>query len=280
MTISGTCLKVTVIQSNSCKEKETMKMKKRMMKMAAMMMAMTMVMGSAMTVHASSDCDDGCVRDEGVGYGDAGGSGECYFDFGDAGSSDSGSSSSSESSSSSAGSSHSGSSSSSESSSHSGSSNYDDGCVRDEGVGYGDAGGSGECSFDNGSSDNGGTSYSAPARKAPGSNTGVTGKEQFRALAKSGEGSYKVTHKGQTIATFWLVDAEGKSVPCTAVALKQRSDDKKWAINFEVADSEGLNIGAPLDRTYMFKTLGVSYVTINDAVIIDIEAEAQAATTK
>lgn len=104
----------------------------------------------------------------------------------------------------------------------------------------------------------------------------VTGKEQFRALAKSGEGSYKVTHKGQTIATFWLVDAEGKSVPCTAVALKQRSDDKKWAIDFEVADSEGLNIGAPIDRTYMFKTLGVSYVTINDTVIIDIEAEASA----
>lgn len=105
----------------------------------------------------------------------------------------------------------------------------------------------------------------------------MTGKEQFRALAKSGEGGYKVTHKGQTIATFWLVDDEGKSVPCTAVALKQRTDDKKWAINFEVADSEGLNIGAPLDRTYMFKTLGVSYVTINDAVIIDIEAESAAA---
>ena len=235
-------------------------MKKRMMKMAAMMMAMTMVMGSAMTVHAS---EDGCVRDEGVGYGDAGGSGECGFD--DAGSSDSGSSSSSESSS------------ASSESYDGGSSSYDDGCVRDEGVGYGDAGGSGECSFDNGSSDNGGTSYSAPARRAPGSNTGVTGKEQFRALAKSGEGSYKVTHKGQDIATFWLVDAEGKNVPCTAVALKQRSDDKKWAINFEVADSEGLNIGAPLDRTYMFKTLGVSYVTINDAVIIDIESESAAA---
>ena len=248
-------------------------MKKRMMKMAAMMMAMTMVMGSAMTVHASSIYDDGCVRDEGVGYGDAGGSGECSFD--NAGSSDSGSSSSSESSS------------APSESYDGGSSSYDDGCVRDEGVGYGDAGGSGEYDFDfddAGSSDSGSSSssasYSAPARRAPGSNTGVTGKEQFRALAKSGEGSYKVTHKGQTIATFWLVDAEGKSVPCTAVALKQRSDDKKWAINFEVADSEGLNIGAPLDRTYMFKTLGVSYVTINDAVIIDIEAEAQAATTK
>jgi len=249
---------ITVIQSDSCKEKETMKMKKRMMKMAAMMMAMTMVMGSAMTVHAS---EDGCVRDEGVGYGDAGGSGECGFD--NAGSSDSGSSSSSESSTPSE-------------SYDGGSSSYDDGCARDEGVGYGDAGGSGECGFDNGSSSSSSASYSAPAKRAPGSNTGVTGKEQFRALAKSGEGSYKVTHKGQTIATFWLVDAEGKSVPCTAVALKQRSDDKKWAIDFEVADSEGLNIGAPIDRTYMFKTLGVSYVTINDTVIIDIEAEASA----
>ena len=234
-------------------------MKKRMMKMAAMMMAMTMVMGSAMTVHAS---EDGCVRDEGVGYGDAGGSGECGFD--NASSSDSGSSSSNESSTPSE-------------SYDGGSSSYDDGCARDEGVGYGDAGGSGECGFDNSSSSSSSASYSAPARKAPGSNTGVTGKEQFRALAKSGEGSYKVTHKGQDIATFWLVDAEGKSVPCTAVALKQRSDDKKWAINFEVADSEGLNIGAPLDRTYMFKTLGVSYVTINDTVIIDIEAESAAA---
>lgn len=232
-------------------------MKKRMMKMAAMMMAMTMVMGSAMTVHAS---EDGCARDEGVGYGDAGGSGECGFDNG---SSDSGSSSSNESSTPSE-------------SYDGGSSSYDDGCARDEGIGYGDAGGSGECGFDNSSSSSSSASYSAPARKAPGSNTGVTGKEQFRALAKSGEGSYKVTHKGQTIATFWLVDAEGKNVPCTAVALKQRTDDKKWAINFEVADSEGLNIGAPIDRTYMFKTLGVSYVTINDAVIIDIEAESAA----
>ena len=235
-----------------------MKMKKRMMKMAAMMMAMTMVMGSAMTVHAS---EDGCARDEGVGYG--GGSGDLSFDS----PSDSGSSSSDG-----------GSSESSSAPSESydgGNSSYDDGCARDEGVGYG--GGSGDLSFDSGSSDNGGASYSAPARKAPGSNTGVTGKEQFRALAKSGEGSYKVTHKGQDIATFWLVDAEGKNVPCNAVALKQRSDDKKWAINFEVADSEGLNIGAPIDRTYMFKTLGVSYVTINDAVIIDIEAESAAA---
>lgn len=151
----------------------------------------------------------------------------------------------------------------------------EDGCVRDDGA---SAWAENESvGFDGGSSSSSSASYSAPARKAPGSNTGVTGKEQFRALAKSGEGSYKVTHKGQDIATFWLVDAEGKSVPCTAVALKQRTDDKKWAINFEVADSEGLNIGAPLDRTYMFKTLGVSYVTINDTVIIDIEAESAAA---
>ncbi len=231
-------------------------MKKRMMKMAAMMMAMTMVMGSAMTVHAS---EDGCVRDEGVGYGDAGGSGECGFD--NAGSSDSGSSSSSESSS------------TPSESYDGGSSSYDDGCARDEGVGYGDAGGSGECGFDNGGSSSS-ASYSAPAKRAPGSNTGVTGKEQFRALAKSGEGSYKVTHKGQTIATFWLVDTEGKSVPCTAVALKQRADGE-WAINFEVADATGLTIGAPVDRTYMYTVLGVSYVTIgDDNIVIDMKAEA------
>ena len=231
-------------------------MKRKMMKMAAMMMAMTMVMGSAMTVHAS---EDGCYHaDEDAGYG--GGSGDLGFDS----PSDSGSSSSG-----------SGSSESSSAPSESYDGGRDDGCYgADENAGYG--GGSGDLSFDNGSSSNSSASYSAPARKAPGSNTGVTGKEQFRALAKSGEGSYKVTHKGQTIATFWLVDSEGKNVPCTAVALKQRSDDKKWAINFEVADSEGLNIGAPIDRTYMFKTLGVSYVTINDTVIIDIEAEAAA----
>lgn len=233
-------------------------MKKRMMKMAAMMMAMTMVMGSAMTVHAS---EDGCARDEGVSAWEGG---SCGFD---GGSSDSGSSSSDGGSSENY---------SEPSQSYDGGGS-DDGCARDDGASAWEGGSVG---FDGGSSSNSSASYSAPARKAPGSNTGVTGKEQFRALAKSGEGSYKVTHKGQTIATFWLVDAEGKNVPCTAVALKQRSDDKKWAINFEVADSEGLNIGAPIDRTYMFKTLGVSYVTINDTVIIDIEAEAQAATTK
>lgn len=226
-------------------------MKKRMMKMAAMMMAMTMVMGSAMTVHAS---EDGCARDEGVSAWEGG---SCGFD---GGSSDSGSSSSGGGSSESY---------SEPSQSYDGGGS-DDGCYQGDGNPSNNE--SFDVGFDGGSSSS--ASYSAPAKRAPGSNTGVTGKEQFRALAKSGEGSYKVTHKGQTIATFWLVDAEGKSVPCNAVALKQRSDDKKWAINFEVADSEGLNIGAPIDRTYMFKTLGVSYVTINDAVIIDIEAEA------
>ena len=225
-------------------------MKKRMMKMAAMMMAMTMVMGSAMTVHAS---EDGCVRDDGasawaenesVGF--------------DGGSSDSGSSSS-------------GGGSSEPSQSYDGGGS-DDGCARDDGA---SAWAENESvGFDGGSSSSSSASYSAPARKAPGSNTGVTGKEQFRALAKSGEGSYKVTHKGQTIATFWLVDAEGKSVPCTTVALKQRSDGE-WAINFEVADATGLTIGAPVDRTYMYTVLGVSYVTIgDDNIVIDMKAEA------
>lgn len=149
---------------------------------------------------------------------------------------------------------------------------------------------SGNYSYDGGSSSSGdsGASYSAPAPKAAGGTTSA-GKEQFRALAKSGDGTYKVTHKGVEIATFTLMDADKKAVPCTAVFLKQR-EDGKWAIEFQVtekyaettqaADTTGLTVGAPLDRTYMYNTLGVSYVTINDTVVIDIEAEAQAAATK
>lgn len=151
------------------------------------------------------------------------------------------------------------------------------------------SGGSSE-SYSGGSSDSGssdsGESYSAPAPKAAGGTTGVTGKENFRALAKSGSGTYKVTHKGIEIATFTLMDSESKkAVPCTAVFLKQR-EDGKWAIEFQVtekyaettqaADTTGLTVGAPIDRTYMYNTLGVSYVTINDAIVIDIEAEAAA----
>ncbi len=241
-------------------------MKRKMMKMAAMMMAMTMMFASnALTAHAEY-WDDGCYHGDGGVSGDSGLSCEIQ----DSGSSDSGSSSSD--------------SGSSESYSEP-SESYDNGSYDNGSSDSGsyDSGSSSSSDNGNGSSDNSGTSYSAPARKAPGSNTGVTGKEQFRALAKSGGGSYKVTHKGQTIATFWLVDAEGKSVICTAVALKQRTDGK-WAIDFQVtekmaegtkaADTTGLTIGAPTDRTYMYTVLGVSYVTINDAVIIDIEAEA------
>ena len=241
-------------------------MKKRMTSVLTLMMAMTMVFGSALTVHAE---EDGCYH----GTGFSGDDGGLSCDIEDSGSSDSGSSSS-------------------ESYSEPASSeSYDDGCYHGTGFSGDDGGLSCDISYDSGSSDSGSydagssnATSSAPSaasstavRKAAGSNTGVTGKEQFRALAKSGQGSYKVTHKGQTIATFWLTDAEGKSVACTAVALKQRTDDKKWAINYEVADATGLTVGAPLDRTYMYKTLGVSYVTINDEIVIDIEAEAAAA---
>ena len=71
------------------------------------------------------------------------------------------------------------------------------------------------------------------------------------------------------------MDSEKNAVSCTAVALKQR-EDGKWAVNYEVADATGLTVGAPVDRNYMYSTLGVSYITINDTVIIDIEAEAAA----
>ncbi len=75
------------------------------------------------------------------------------------------------------------------------------------------------------------------------------------------------------------MDSDKKAVSCTAVTLKQR-EDKKYAIDFQVDDATGLTVGAPLDRTYMYSTLGVSYVTINDEIIIDIESESAAKTTK
>ena len=152
----------------------------------------------------------------------------------------------------------------------------------DDGAYHGDGMANGGSSASNGNDDigsgNGGSSatasYTAP--KAAGK-AASAGKETFRAVAKAGAGTYKVTHKGIEIATFSLMDTDKKAVSCTSVALKQR-EDKKYAIDFQVDDATGLTVGAPLDRTYMYSTLGVSYVTINDTVIIDIEAEVAAAT--
>ena len=223
-------------------------------KAMALLMACAMVMGNTgMVVHAS---DDGCYHGNGRENG-----GSSPSDGSDAiggGSSDSNSSYSD-----------SGNSNSNSSSSDSSSSDYsyDDGCYH--GNGRENGGSSTSDGSDNiGSSS---ASYSAPAPKAAGVSASA-GKEAFRAIAKAGAGTYKVMHKGVEVATFHLMDADKKAVACTAVALKLR-DDGKYAINYEVADATGLTVGAPVDRTYMYKTLGVSYVTINDDVVIDIEAE-------
>lgn len=152
----------------------------------------------------------------------------------------------------------------------------------DDGAYHGDGMANGGSSASNGNDDIGSgnsgsssaASYTAP--KAAGKTVSAD-KETFRAVAKAGAGTYKVTHKGIEIATFSLMDTDKKAVSCTSVALKQR-EDKKYAIDFQVDDATGLTVGAPLDRTYMYSTLGVSYVTINDTVIIDIEAEVAAAT--
>lgn len=236
-----------------------MKTRSLVTKAMALLMASAMVMGNTgMVVHAS---DDGCYHGNGLENG--GNDNNASIDIG-GGSSDSGSSSSSNEN-------YDSGSSSSDSGSSSSSDSYDDGCYHGNGL---ENGGN-----DNGASmDIGSASYSAPAPKAAGISASA-GKEAFRAIAKAGAGTYKVMHKGVEVATFHLMDADKKAVACTAVALKLR-DDGKYAINYEVADATGLTVGAPVDRTYMYKTLGVSYVTINDEVIIDIEAEAQAAATK
>ena len=216
-------------------------MKKKIKSTLALMLAFTMVIGSSMTVFAY---EDGVVHHENEGNGEGPSSGSIPSDSGSSGGGSSSSSSS-------------GSGSSSESS---GGSSYS------SDSGSYDAGSNGSDS---------GASYSAPAPKVAGT-AATAGKESFKALAKPAAGTYKVTHKGSVTYEFRLMDAEKKSVSCTKIALKKR-DDEKWAIDFQVADAKGLTIGAPLDRTYMYDTLGVNYVTINDTVIIDIEAEAAAA---
>ncbi len=226
-------------------------MKKRILtKVITMAMACALVVGNTgLTVHAATD--DGAYHGDDMADG---GGGNASLD-------DGGSNSNS--------SSNSGSSSSDSGSSNSGNSNYDDGAYHGDGMS--DGGGGGASLSDGGSSS--AASYTAP--KAAGK-AASAGKETFRAVAKAGAGTYKVTHKGVEIATFNLMDSDKKAVSCTAVALKQR-EDKKYAIDFQVDDATGLTVGAPVDRTYMFSTLGVSYVTINDTVIIDIEAEVAAA---
>lgn len=231
-------------------------MKKNILiKAMGMMMACALVVGNnGMVAHAAFN-DDGCYAGNGLENGGNDNSASISIG-GDSGSSSSG-----------GGSSNSG-------SSHD-SSYYDDGAYHGNGLENGGNDNSASVDIGGGST----ASYSAPAPKAAGS-TASAGKETFRAVAKAGDGTYKVIHKGIDIATFTLMDTESKkAVSCTKVTLKKR-DDGKYAINYEVADATGLTIGAPVDRTYMYTVLGVSYLTINDTIIADIESEAQVAATK
>lgn len=222
-------------------------MKKKTFKSTlALMLALTMVIGSSMTVFAA---DDGCYRPENPNNDYVGGT--------TIGGDDSGSSGGGSNSGSGSGSGSSGESSGGGSSYSSDSGSYDAG---------------------SGSSEGSGATYSAPAPKVAGTEASA-GKESFKALAKPAAGTYKITHKGSITYEFRLMDADKKSVPCTKIALKKR-DDKKWEIDFEVANSKDLTIGAPIDRTYIYDVLGISYVSINDSIIIDVEAEAAAKAAK
>ncbi len=231
-------------------------MKKRILtKVITMAMACALVVGNTgLTVHAATD--------DGAYHGD---------DMADGGSSASDGSDD-------IGGGNGGSSNSSSSSSNNNSGSTDDGAYHGDGMA--DGGSSASDGSDDIGGGNGGSSstasYTAP--KAAGK-AASAGKETFRAVAKAGAGTYKVTHKGVEIATFSLMDSDKKAVSCTAVTLKQR-EDKKYAIDFQVDDATGLTVGAPVDRTYMFSTLGVSYITINDEIVIDIEAEVAAAAAK
>lgn len=222
-------------------------MKKKTFKsMLALMLALTMVIGSSMTVFAA---DDGCYRPENPNRDTSGGH------VGPDTSSDSGSSGGGSNSGSGSGSGSSGESSGGGSSYSSDSGSYDAG---------------------SGSSEGSGATYSAPAPKVAGTEASA-GKESFKALAKPAVGTYKITHKGSITYEFRLMDADKKSVPCTKIALKKR-DDGEYEINFETtADTKGLTIGAPVDRKYVYDTLGVAYISIGDVIVINVKEEAAAA---
>ncbi len=232
-------------------------MKKRVLTTTmALAMAFTTAMSGMGTLTAHAYTDDGAYHGDGMADGGSSASdGSDDIGGGNGGSSNSGSSSSGN---------------------NSGST--DDGAYHGDGMANGGSSASnGNDDIGSGNSGSSSTaSYTAP--KAAGK-AASAGKETFRAVAKAGAGTYKVTHKGIEIATFSLMDTDKKAVSCTSVALKQR-EDKKYAIDFQVDDATGLTVGAPLDRTYMYSTLGISYVTINDTVIIDIEAEVAAAAAK
>ncbi len=232
-------------------------MKKRILTTTmALAMAFTTAMSGMGTLTAHAYTDDGAYHGDGMADGGSSASdGSDDIGGGNGGSSNSGSSSSGN---------------------NSGST--DDGAYHGDGMANGGSSASnGNDDIGSGNSGSSSTaSYTAP--KAAGK-AASAGKETFRAVAKAGAGTYKVTHKGIEIATFSLMDTDKKAVSCTSVALKQR-EDKKYAIDFQVDDATGLTVGAPLDRTYMYSTLGISYVTINDTVIIDIEAEVAAAAAK
>lgn len=219
-------------------------MKKKTFKsVLALMLALTMVIAGNMTVFAA---DDGCYRPENPNN-DRSQNGQTIGGE-DSGSSGGGSNSGSGS----------GSGSSSESSGGGGSYSSESG------------------SYDAGSSNSGSASYSAPAPKVAGTEASA-GKESFKALAKPSAGTYKITHKGSITYEFRLMDADKKSVPCTKIALKKR-DDGEYEINFETtADTKGLTIGAPVDRKYVYDTLGVAYISIGDVIVINVKEEAAAA---
>lgn len=120
----------------------------------------------------------------------------------------------------------------------------------------------------------GGGSSSVKSNYTPGSQTSA-GKQDFREVIDAGAGTYKVIHCGSEKMTFTLKGADGKAKAADSITLKTLADGR-WAINFAVKDATGCTVGAPLDRTYMYDTLGVSCVTINDTVVIDIAAESAA----
>lgn len=230
-------------------------MKKRIIsKMFAVTMTMTLIFASALTVHAS---EDGAARDEGVGYGDAGGSGECGFDNpSDSGSSDSSSDSGSSESYSEP----------SESYSGGGNDSYD-GASYDAGQLYTESGSSGT-----NSSAGGGVASTGLSRS--GNTASVPGKETFRKICKPADGTLKIFHCGIEQYTAQLKDADGNAVAYKSAGLYNVEGTTTWYLNIVTADgvdTTGYNIETAKGSVTYLPKLGMSGVMLNGVLVVNAE---------
>ncbi|MCM1252322.1 MAG: hypothetical protein NC321_05845 [Clostridium sp.] len=127
-------------------------------------------------------------------------------------------------------------------------------------------------SYDGGSSssDNGGSSSSAPARSANDVTMNVTGGQKFRVVMNFNHTYYEVYHCGISKATFSVADKDGNPVYYKNITVTQ-GDDGLWYLDIVFADevdTTGYVVGLSKgDASYLSTELGVSGIRIAGSVV-------------